>query len=397
VLTVLPPLTAYRRDVGARAHPRPFGNDDARWLEIATLIGRISEQRATDDANPLLHYLSEALRDPFDRAVDDHVTVESLTPRLRLYAQEIEEAGAFHLAFSILAAWEEQLSADRSLEIGRLRWQRARIAAKLGFLDSALDDYSRLEEFSRSQGLPELEVRSWIGYGIVAQLRGNYPALREWYEAAISRAEQCGFPDLLAIAHHGCMIGAAVRDDLNAALHHGWRAFITLANDRRARSEVLVNIGELLLRADCHVEALTALGAALDAKPSARIALPALGGMARAAAETGQVAAVRRAHRRLLEVAGDVDLPYQSAEAFYEVAIALARIGDARASQEAQGQAAEIATRFGFHELVHRTEQLMHELPASSASPVSLGADGAFVVNTVRSLSPEQLLAVATV
>ena len=180
-----PPLAAYRDDLARRGRGS-FGPSDATWLSVATVlvhaVGVSPENRP-----PLLDALREilsgdpVLRDVLTAAPDSSAAeheLDAVSPIVRALVQRMEDDGALSLAYSTLSALVDADLRLGVLERGRVIAQMGRVAWKAGALETARDQYRRVEVLGRAARSAELRVRAWTGYSILAQLRGNYPAMR---------------------------------------------------------------------------------------------------------------------------------------------------------------------------------------------------------------------------
>jgi hypothetical protein len=102
-------------------------------------------------------------------------------------AQE-EQAGAFVLAFSTLAALRRALSPvlDRRTE-GLVLAQQGRVARQLGALSAAAELYAGSVRAARAARAPDVTARALIGSGVLASMRGNYPEARAHFGTAWTR------------------------------------------------------------------------------------------------------------------------------------------------------------------------------------------------------------------
>ena len=240
----MPPLEAYRRDAEHLAAGADTATRAAAWLSAAVMLRRWSESSPTEreqlDAG-LRQTLEQTTAPATDRTSNGWIGAAG-----RRIANEAEEAGAFHLAYSILAL-TESIQRDDPLERGRSIAQRARIARKVNDREGAEELYRTVEELAREVGSPELRSRAFLGYGVLARVRGNYPDARRWYALAASEADAHGITDLSSMAHQGLMIVAGSAGDLEQSLLEGWLAFQHISDDRDREAEMLFNLGQLLL------------------------------------------------------------------------------------------------------------------------------------------------------
>src|SRR5262249_6040381 len=132
--------------------------------------------------------------------------------------------------------------------------------------------------------------RAWVGQGLLAHTRGDFPETRRRFQAVIELRGAAD--DSIALAHHQLMVAAATAKDYDTAAMHAWKAFQG-ARTNKQEAEALQNLAQLLLEAGHARAALRGFAAALARNPIPRIALPTLSGAACAAAVTVPLAAAR--------------------------------------------------------------------------------------------------------
>ena len=390
------PLAAYRADLARRGDRGAFGSSDATWLTVATILSRADNIPA--DALPaLLDSLRDVLRgDPAlrdalqsgEQAADAGLELDAVSPIVRTVVQQIEDEGAVNLAYSILSMLADADLRLSVLERGRVLAHMGRVARKAGALDTSRERYRQVEVLGRTARSPELRVRAWVGYGILARLRGNYPEVRKWSARAAAEADQAGLAALGSIAYHSLMVSAGIAGDYDGALVYGWRAFQGATGNREREAEMLLNIAQLLYDSGHPDLAIHGFAAALAREPVAVIALPALGGMARAAAALGDAERARAARARAEQVIAGAGMPYEAAGALLELAQALADVGDTTGADECRARAASIARRHAFHELTHRLETLPVAAPSRPVErPHAFDSDAQEVARAVAALA----------
>jgi tetratricopeptide (TPR) repeat protein len=390
-----PPLSAYREDLARRGGVEAFGPSDATWLSVATILSHAVDV-PTESRAPLAVTLREvvdgdpALRDLLGASEPEppaDFELDGVSPIVRAIVERMEDDGALNLAYSVLSTLAEADLRLSVLERGRVLAQLGRVAWKAGALDTAREQYRRAEVLGRTARIPELRVRAWVGYSVVARLRGNYPEVRKWAARGAHEAERAGLTALASLAYHNLMISAAVAGDLNGALVYGWRAFEHALGDSAREADMLANISQYLLVSGHPDVAIHGFAATLARCPTARVALPALGGMALAACALGNADRVRAIRARAESLIETVGLPYESASTLLELSEALATVGDARGAAECQSRAVEIAGRQGYHELTHRSEAVEAEArPFQADAPHALDPQAAAVARAVASL-----------
>jgi tetratricopeptide (TPR) repeat protein len=395
MLAPRPPLAAYREDLARRGTREAFGPSDATWISVATVLSH-GVSVAPEDRPPLLATLREivgndpGLRDVLDDADEppsNEFELDAVSPIVRAIVSRMEDEGALSLAYSTLTILADADLRLSTMERGRVAAQLGRVSWKSGALDTSREHYRRAEVLGRTARIPELRVRAWIGYGVVARHRGNYPEVRKWGARAADQAERAGLPMLASLAYHTLAVAAAVAGDLNAALIYGWRSYQGAAGDRGREASALLRLAQTLLEAGYPDAAIRGYFATLDRKPVARVAFPTLGGLSLAAARVGNRALVRETKARVEEMIASTPLPYECAGALLELSEALATIGDIADASDCRARALELAERHRYHEIIHRLESLQIAPAAIRAkAPHVLDPTGTEVVLAVASL-----------
>jgi len=319
----------------------------------------------------------------------------------RRVADVAEKGGALWLATSMLSTLERIEGELPALEIGRMLAQRARTARKADAADIAELLYKRVAKLGRVFAEPELIARAAIGFGVLAQMRGNLPAAARHFKKASRVATRGSYADLIWLAEHGQMVIAARRGAFADALRHGWAAFAATNGDRESESEMLLNLAQLAFDTGHPRAALHGFAAALERGTGTRLRLPALGGAARAAAALGRRDVLHWCADQLDEATPVGSFAYLTASALLDLSLAFASIEPARA-QIVSERALGLAERFGFHELAHHLTTLQADLerrmtPAKCAAPtlVAVGAQGEEILQYIEQLEGELLTATA--
>jgi tetratricopeptide (TPR) repeat protein len=369
-----PPLEAYRRDAARLGDGRTFGPDDGAWVAAAMLLQRYVEGPAsgrTTIAAELARFL----------APDDALTFPEAGLRL---AAQIDRAGALHLAASWLNLLDRVLPPSAPLVTGRTRAQRASVARKLGALDAAHALYADAESIGETHGEPELSARAWIGYGVLAHMRGNYPDARRWYRAALLVADDNHLGEQSFQARQGLMIAAAVAGDFDSAMREGWQAYVLSSGDGDREAEVLTNIAQALYECGRHHAALRGFAAAVARTAVPTVLLPALGGAACAAAALRRRDIVEAAAQRV-EVLSRTAWAYPLCSVLLDLADAHARLGANGSASAYRDRARIIAIEHRFHELHQRAERADEGTMVREDEP-SLGAAASRVVTDIECL-----------
>jgi tetratricopeptide (TPR) repeat protein len=388
-------VAAYRTDLASR--PQRAGDVPDPWLEVALLVehaGLVPDPERAElldraDAVAREHAGDDALR----QAATEEWGDASPGPvgSVVLLTDRMQAADMLHLAAVTLDALLAAAPGIDAVARGRVLAKRARVAWKLGQMDQADDRYRAVDRLGRRGGSVELQARAAIGLVALAQLRGNYPEHRRHAVRAVRLAERTGIRSLVRNAHSGMLVAAAVARDLDAALVHGWAVYAASRGDPVAEAEVLQNLGQALLDAG-HVVTARAVFASVVARViPARIMLPALGGLALAAAAANEPDTVQWAARQVAAMHDEALPRYALASAFVECAIAAHKIGDRATAERLRTAGERIATRHGFHEVVYRAAELEQEAQRRLESAAELGRSAAAVARELEWMQPSQL------
>jgi tetratricopeptide (TPR) repeat protein len=369
-----PPLEAYRRDVERLGSRPSFGPHDARWIDTVVLLHRFVDapfHERTQLAPAIVRLLAPAIELTFWRAA------------LEL-AHEIEEAGALHLCYTWLFSLERLVPRTRVIDEGRVRATRARLARKLGAVDLALQLYAEVERLGEQRAEPELTARAWIGYAVAATERGNLPEARRWYREAALVADDTGCAEQASLAHQGLLISFAVAGDFNTAIVEGWRAYVSANGNGARQAEILGNVSQALYDMGHHSAALRGFAAVIAQTSHVRVLLPALGGVAMAAAALRRPGVVHAAATRA-EALMSSGWHHPVAVTLLDLADAYDRIGDRRAAGSYRSRALSIAEAHGLHRLVHRAREGSSRAERRP-TPVELDRAAGLVVDSIESL-----------
>lgn len=359
-------LDAYRETHAQNA--ALVDSDDGSWLRVGSLLEhacRVPEA----DRRAILAVVRENVLTSIGREAWDvgHWTDPSppsdddtLEGRMRIYCERIEDAGALEVADAILAAFVASDHAIASLECGRIEAARARLAWKRGDLAVASERYRRVAVAARKEQADELRVRAWSGEAVVARLRGNYPQCRTLGEKAAALADEAGLTRLASLAHQTLMVAAAVQSEFAAAVDHGWRAYTCAEGERSLESATLGNLGQLFLDSGHPETAIAAFATVIRREPPDRVLLPALGGLAVAAARLNRAKLLYTVTSDILRRAELLarSAPHDLATVVLDLAVAHAIIGDASGATAFRHRATLLAEEYGFHEIAIRAERL---------------------------------------
>ena len=313
----------------------------------------------------------------------------------RALAARMEDAGALALADTalqmllLLRADGDGIAIE---EQGRVIGHRARIARQAGDVELAAAQYRNVERMARITRSDELYARAWIGYAVLAIVRGNLPESNKWFERAATAAEKAKIPDLSRNAHHGCLIAASKREAFDEALQHGWLAFRYSVGDAQLEAEALSNLGAVMMQARAYRPALAAFDAALRRDPPARLAIPALGGAMLMSARLGNAQSARRHYLALAAYATAADHRYELTDTLIDAATALFLIGDVAEAERVRARALELASAGKFHELEFRAARVADESRQQSLAAAELSGETRTICERIEQLDATELL-----
>jgi hypothetical protein len=279
----------------------------------------------------------------------------------RRVADRAEQAGALHLANSVLWELERMREWLPPVEQGRVLAHRARVARKANAYDVALALYRRVAALGRTLNSGELRARAAVGFGVLAQIRGHLPLAARHFRTGAREARRVGAVEVLRVAQHGQLTIAAKRGAFGSALVYGWHAYQDAWGNRETEAEMLLNLAQLALDVGRTDAALAGFTAALVRRPGPRLALPALGGAGRAAAAVGRVDLLRQYAREVDAYRGDESFAYPIASALLDLALGFAS-HDRAAASDRVGAGLALAAKYKFHELDYKFRELAEEL-----------------------------------
>jgi tetratricopeptide (TPR) repeat protein len=387
---------AYRKDASGRA--APFGDSDGGWITVATLVQHAAVAPPAESQVLLRDAieLSEAIRDADGGSPPRHMLRNDETPRsdseiIVSLVTSMEHAGALHLGSALLEALSV---ADRSLsvlELGRIRALLARLTWKLGDLDRSQMMYMRVARLGRSKNEPELIARAANGLAAIMQLRGDDVSAKRWATKGARLARRYELPHIARTAHHGLMVIAAKARDFDAALVHGWAAYELSVGNPAAMDELLNNLGQVLLDVGHPEIARIAFVSVLSRTQPVRVGLPALGGLAGAAARIGDRETLVWATSEVLRHSEEASHPYQIADALTECAAALHLAGDATQAAQCSASALRLAGRFGYRDVEVRAAALMAHEGIGHGERMQLAPRARRVAREIEALNPGRL------
>ena len=402
------PLDAYRSDLARDKTREDFGGADTVWLLTAHCLSRMGRVSA-QDLPTLGTQCASALRDftepstdgtptPVEEISDLLLVVEGFTNILtragadslsrgaRGMANRMAESGALSMAYTTASLTRRAAESASDRERGLLTADQAMFARKLGDLEAAEELYRATESIGDRSTDMFLLARAYVGRGVVDRVRGNYPRSRVFFERALELAETIQERELRRLAHQGLTICHAVARNFDRALQHGWATLQLSDGEPGQEAEALANLSQLCLDAGFPVAALRGYAAILGRSLSPRMMLGALGGAAIAAAQAGDSAVLKRAEAEISARVRGSGLPYENAQALYQLATAYATVGDIAARDVYLGRARTLAKARGFFELLHKTDAAHVEKAARPAASASLTRPSRDVVSSLSEI-----------
>jgi len=390
MLAPLPCVEAFRRDAISIDGVDLDDGVAASWLESATRLERAAMTRGAERERFLSGLLAKHDVVAFP---DTSISAWALFSTVMSIGQDMLDSACFRTAHSLLSTLLIVLPERETLLRGRVIAVQGRLARELGDGVSSRGYYEELERLGTSNGIEELTGRAWVGLGILARHRGDYPEARRRCSATI--ALKGAAPDSVANAHHELLIICAGAGDYDSAAKHGWEAFRGASNTTQ-ETEALLNLAQLLLDAGHARAALRGFAAALARTPVLRLELPILGGAACAAAAALPQPAARAVVRNFSErfeqlLAGslrDGAMPHASAMTLVELSEALSVLGDDERASRMAERAEALANSHGYHQLTYRLEN-----PVLVAAPAPLAPETHEIIAAVDELEGAELVA----
>ncbi len=378
------PFEAYRLDLSRISSEDDFGAADSMWLLVAHCLSRFADQPETarldlaercaqaleqfsataqeavdeDGVKPLddtslgdLTRLIEGLTRYGDRAGQELLAQAVLDISARMSA-----VGALTLAYTLVGSAREAVQHVPERSRGLLLAEQARVTRLLGNLDDADGLYAQLHGMGERSRDELLLARAAIGRGVVARVRGNYPKARAFFVDALDLSERAGSAELQRLAHQGLTVAAAVAEDWEEALRHGWLTLVHGAGNAEQECEALINLAHISLGAGYSRAALHAILKAIPNASDDHTRLPALGTAVVAAARSGERPLLEHLAAKLDNTAASSSLPYEAARALLSLSEAFDEIGRGARADSMRARARALAEKHEFHELVHVTE-----------------------------------------
>lgn len=384
-------LAAYRDD--AAAHPATLPDDAAGWLMVATQLDHVVGAESPEGRAGVLRRFLAA------QGVLTIGPAEQLAEAVVAFVEPIvvavEDAAWFTLADQMLQSLCTILGSGSALLYGRLVAWRASMARQRGDGGHAAQWYDEVAALAEREDSNALRGRAALGRALLARHRGNFVEVREEAHRVLALE---GIPsDVRMAAHSALMVAAVTAGDQGQALTHAWRAF-EAADTPMRETEMLINVGQLLVDAGRPRTGLRAFSAAMVRSTSApRLMLPLLGGAAIAAARALDRQRAPMLVRLLLDqlegvfasMGGVATLPYAGTSALVEFREALALTGDAVGSERIADRARVLAAAHRYHQL-----GLVLDAPVvvPCITPVVLDPSAEAVVGYVEALDGAELV-----
>jgi hypothetical protein len=400
----------------ARADHRALSSpalDDAmvmQWLTAGSATWQASRvsSRAPEDAVTALTRLGEH---PAIAAIEgapdadpslDATPLARTIQRTRALAEQLEDVGASHLSKSILdsLAWLADVATPQAadvapegaaprlellLERARVEAQLARIAWKLGSMEEATTRYERVAAEGRRLASGELRTRYYVGLSVMAQLRGDFAAMRHAAMRAVHIGREVGCEVLTGIAHHGLLVEAAKDGRWSEATLHAWAAYEAVQGTASLEAERLNAMAQLMLEMGRPADALAGFRAALSRVAPVRVVIPALGGVAMASGLLGDPHEVRRMEEKLRELR-EYNLPFPMSDALADVATGYHAMGAEADAQRLATDARRLAARHDYASVLERLHAIT-ATPVAAPQPMPLTRRAEAVVLAMRRLA----------
>ncbi len=370
---------AYAADLTRLCRIGPIGANDDAWLLLAHALGRysvlpddalveaalqVADVVAVDalagdlKAEPKLLRVARALRGLGNGGGISAAACDELVIAMRAVVEDMETAGAFALAYAslhgLLGAFGTRIS-DHTR--GGVFVQQGRAVRQMGLTDLARSFYQDAMDAGQACQSLDLLSRAYIGFGVLAITRGNYPEAREHFQRSLDNADQANDPELIRSAHHGLMNCCMASGDLDAALVHGWNV-LRLCISADSRAEALMNLGEICRMSGEHQAALRVYAVAMEWTSHRRVRLHAAAGALCAAVAAHRADDARKYVAEIDALMPTVPDVYTRAIVGVDVADSLYRLGDTTAAETMLLDVTSIAATHSFHEITHRAEQV---------------------------------------
>jgi tetratricopeptide (TPR) repeat protein len=391
-------MSAYRADLARVRQFDATEQEQGLWIMVSSLVDHASMYSAADRKKAIDTAVSLVTESMGAAEVERGLSLEPPSKSasrdvgvVRLLIDQMVEAGALEMARGCADALISALRLS-AVDEGRLIALRARMNWKMGELQIAEDQYTYLDALGTRKKEPELVVRAWIGYVTLAQLKGNYPRMRECANTLLEFAGAHSLPRMAKHGHHGLTIANAMLGDFDSAIRHAWEYLGLCIGDSIEETRALTDLGQLLVQAGEFHAARSALVRSVGLRPRREVLLPAVGGLAVASANCDDHRTVRWVARELRKQVEAAALPYELAVALHECAVALHIIGDVDDANASNEAAHALAVRFGFHETTFKSEALAIRIAQiRNASRRAFSPEAADIIGRVERLDQPEL------
>jgi tetratricopeptide (TPR) repeat protein len=394
--TVYDVVDAYRADLANATRSEAFGERDDAWLVCGTILQR-ALALPSDTRRPYLDAaLADLLPETFASRPSNLMDADALAFLVETHSEEAEDAGAYALAMVLLDLGRALIPLDATRLQGRLLTRQARVRRKLGALDEADATYDQVEQAGLEAGDEELVCRGRLGKGIVARMRGNYPAARGHFSRVLeSTSGETAIHKLRLQAHQGMMIAAGVAGDFDTALRHGWTAYDGWADEPPEQSSTLVNLAQVCYESGQYRAALNGFLLVLAKPLVSRVRLTALGNAALAAAHLGEKSILDQLANQGIAMIDPRNDQFEVADLEVSLAQAFFLSGDSIRGDVFKQRALERARAGSFFEILHEAESLGRVTETPRAPAFRFSDVGRAVTRNLASRDSDQLLTVA--
>jgi tetratricopeptide (TPR) repeat protein len=370
-LALLDPCSAWRADLAGAGLREPLSEARAEewllWLQIATVFDRlralpVQARAAYARSTGALWTAAERVTGEarFARVGEVMAGWEGAAPELAgfrelLWAVEQGEAeGALRVTYNALLALSMSLPRP-DIRQGYADAQAGRILRTVGLLEQALRAFESADEIAAEAGDRWLQVRVKLGVGVVYHTRGNYPASREAFGAALHQAHP--HVDLVIGAHLGLVSVARAIDDYGLALEHGWHALQCARGNANAEVEALTILAALSIEVGEYTAALRSCQLAMSKSPRPHMRTELLRYLVQAFAGLGDRDAALMHVPALAAAVESTQNPWQEAQGRRVLGETFAQLRDMQTATTYLNQSLEIARRGGYAELLHLAEK----------------------------------------
>jgi tetratricopeptide (TPR) repeat protein len=311
---------------------------------------------------------------------------DTLAKGVRGMTNRMAESGALSMAYTTVSLTRRVAVDTSDRERGLLSADQGLFARLLGDLDTAEELYKVSESLGVQASDMTLLSRAYIGRGVLDRVRGNYPRSRVFFERALELADTVQERELKRLAHQGLTGVHAVAANFDRALPHAWTTLQLADGNPSREADALLNLAHICLSAGFPAAALRSYAAILSKPLAPHRMLGGLGSAAVAAALAGDTGTLARAAAEITDRVRGSGLPYESAQALYELGVAYAVTGDHDRRDEYLGRARKLAKARGYFELLHKTEPVEVEIAARPRAASHLTRSSQEIVASINEL-----------